>query len=190
MGCTQNVGVNAMELKVIVNPISETGPAGRLLSNLFYACGYNFYRRGNQQDVDDLVIRGKLTELLEESRVHLSALEAAFRLRARLFAGPPPAATLEALECAQRDLDAMQAAIRNAAAGMERFPQSPGAAGGALEKLVALDGEAVLALVKLRDAIVRFDNGAAAAAGTGNLLGASGFNALWSRREALLAADS
>lgn len=178
-----------MELRVIVNPINETGPGRRLLSNLFYGCGYTFYRRESRQGVDDLLIRSKLTELLQEARSHLGALERAFRLRARLFASPPAAATMDALECAQRDLDAMEAAIRNAAAASaEWFPRPHREECGMLQRLVALDGEAVLALVTLRDAIVRFDTLAAAAAGTSNLLGASGFNALWSRRQALLAA--
>ena len=44
-----------------------------------------------------------------------------------------------------------------------------------LQRLVALDGEALLALVTLRDSIMRFDDGAAAAAGTASLLRACGF---------------
>ena len=106
-----------MELRVIINPIDGTGPARGLLSNLFYAAGYNFYQRANRLPVDDLLIRRKLAELLEESRVHLSALEVAFRVRMRGFAGPPTAATIHALEGAQRDLEAMHAAVHNAAIG-------------------------------------------------------------------------
>lgn len=180
-----------MELKVIVNPISGTGPARGLLSNLFYADGYNFYRRESRLRLDDLLIRRKLAELLEECRLHLRALEAAFRARTRLFAGPPTAATFQALESAQRDLDAMQAAVRNAALQEPRcFPRQQREGRDALERLVALDGEALLALVTLRDAIVRFGDGAQAAAGTCNLLLASGFDSLWRRREALLVAES
>lgn len=179
-----------MELKVIVNPINGTGPARGLLSNLFYAAGYNFYRRANRLRVDDLLIRRKLAELLEEPRVHLNALEVAFRVRVRGFAGPPTALTIHALEDAQRDLEVMYAAVRSAEAGeLERFHSPQREEGGTLQWLVALDGEALLALVTLRDAIMKFDDGAAAAAATPNLLRACGFNALWSRREALLSAD-
>ena len=53
-----------MELRVIINPIDGTGPARGLLSNLFYAAGYNFYQRANRLPVDDLLIRRKLAELL------------------------------------------------------------------------------------------------------------------------------
>jgi hypothetical protein len=55
-----------------------------------------------------------------------------------------------------------------------------------VQQLVALDGEVLLALVTLRDAIARLDDGSTAAATTGDLLRASDFGALWSRREALL----
>ena len=55
---------------------------------------------------------------------------------------------------------------------------------------MALDGEALLALVTLRDAIARFDNGAVAAVGVGSLLRVSDFGALWSRRQAMLSAAS
>ncbi|HEY1890491.1 MAG TPA: hypothetical protein VGG63_08790 [Steroidobacteraceae bacterium] len=180
-----------MELKVSINPIDGAGPARGLLSNLFYAAGYNFYQRASRLPVDDLLIRRKLAELLEESRVHLSALEAAFRVRMRGFAGPPTAATSLALEGAQRDLETMHAAVGNAALGEpEHFPPHWREGAAMLQRLVALDGEALLALVTLRDAIMKFDDGAAAAAGTPNLLRACGFNTLWSRREALLSADS
>lgn len=179
-----------MELKVIVNPIHGTGPARGLLSNLFYASGYNFYLRDSRLHTDDLLIRRKLAELLEECRCHLSVLEAAFRARVRLFAGPPTAATIEPLESAQRDLEAMRAAVHGAELSrMETFAEHQGDARGMLRRLVALDGEALLALVTLRDAIMKFDDGAAAAAGAPNLLRTCSFNSLWSRRAALLSAD-
>lgn len=179
-----------MELRVIVNPLNGTGPARALLSNLFYAGGYNFYRRGSGLCADDLLIRGKVAELLQESCIHLSGLEAAFRIRMRPFAGPPTAATIHALEGAQRDLEAMSATVRNTELGeLEHFPPDRREEPGILRRLVTLDGEALLALVTLRDAIMRFDDGAAAAAGTPNLLRVCDFNALWSRREALLSAD-
>jgi hypothetical protein len=44
-----------------------------------------------------------------------------------------------------------------------------------------------LALVTLRAAVAKLDNGAAAAARMDELLRASAFSALWGRREALLA---
>ena len=65
-----------MELKVITNPINGTGPARWLLSNLFYGCGYNFYRCEGELRADDLLIRGKLGQLLRECREHLRSSSA------------------------------------------------------------------------------------------------------------------
>lgn len=183
-----------MELKVIVNPIIGAGPGKRLLSNLFYGCGYNFYRCERQLRTDDLLIRGKLSQLLRECRAHLCSLEAACRRAHRALPGRdyafldgPAVATAQALLRAQRDLEAMEGVIRRVAAfAIDRMQQRHRQERATLEKLVAVDGEVLLALVTLRDAIARLDNGAAAAATTGKLLRASGFAALWSRREALL----
>lgn len=183
-----------MELKVIINPIGGTGPAKRLLSNLFYGCGYTFYRLGNELHADDLLIRGKLRQLLRECRAHLSALEAAFRREHRAqpdrdyaFLNPAAVLTAQALLHAQRDLESMESAIETGLLPeMSLIPQRRREGAGMLDELVALDGEMVLALVTLRDAVARLDNGPAAAARIENLLRASDFSALWDRREALL----
>ena len=190
----------SMELRVITNPINGTGPAKRLLSNLFYGCGYNFYRFDNELLADDLLIRGKLSQLLRECRAHLTSLEAAFRREHRgasggdyAFLSPAAVATAQALLNAQRDLDAMETAIRNAVVPeFTRFHKRGELRGelrGALAELVMLDGEVVLALVTLRDAVAKLANGAAAAARMDELLRASDFGALWGRRETLLAGE-
>ena len=172
-----------MELKVIINPIDGAGPAKRLLSNLFYACRYNFYRCERQLRADDLLIRGKLRQLIVECRAHLISLELAFRREHRVFA--------QALLRARRDLEAMETAVRTATASdMRHIHQRHRNERGVLEKLVALDGEVLLAIVTLRDAVARLDDGVAAAAVIGNLVRTSGFSARWSRREALLAGKS
>jgi hypothetical protein len=88
---------------------------------------------------------------------------------------------------AQRHLQALETAVHTAALPeLARVHRRHREERGALEKLVMLDGDILLALVTLRDAVARLDNGAAAAAKVGNLLQASDFSALWSRREALL----
>lgn len=185
-----------MELRVIINPINGAGPAKRLLSNLFYGCGYNFYRFDNELLADDLLIRGKLSQLLRECRAHLSVLETAFRRQHRAdtggdygFLSPAAVTTAQALFRAHRDLDAMETAVRNAV--VPEFPRFNGRRGvsGALGELVVLDGDVVLALVTLRDAVTKLDNGAAAAAKMDELLRVSDFSTLWGRREALLAGD-
>jgi hypothetical protein len=161
-----------MELKVIVNPLAGAGPAKRLLSNLFYGWGYSFYRCEGKLRTDDLLIRGKLYQLLGECRAHLRALEAV--------------APAQALLRAQRDLEGMETAIRTATVpGTSRLHRQPREERAPIDQLVALDGEVLLALVTLRDEIARLQDGSAAAATTGDLLRATDFDTLWSRREAL-----
>lgn len=187
-----------MELKVIVNPLEGTVPGKGLLSNLFYGCGYNFYRRGSELCADDMVIRVKLGELLRECRVHLSVLETAFRLQHRplpdrdySFLNPQAVVTAQALLIAQRDLQALETAIRAATVPERgRLHQRHRGERETLENLVALDGEVLLALVTLRDAVARLKDGPAAAARMSDLLRASDFGALWNRRESLLSGDS
>ena len=182
-----------MELKVIVNPIDGAGPGKRLLSNLFYGCGYNFYRSENEFQEDDELIRGKLRQLLRDSRAHLSSLETALRREHRalpgrryVFPNTNAVATAEALLCAQRGLEAMEALIDATAAPQMHRPPRPHRQARSTLCLVALDGEVLLALLTLRDAIAKFENGAAAVARMAGLLQASDFDALWNRREALL----
>lgn len=187
-----------MELKVIINPVAGPGPARWLLSNLFYGCGYNFYRCEGQLRADDLLIRGKLRQLLEDCRLHLSSLEAEFRRQHRAlpdrdyaFLSQGAVATALALLDAQRAIEEMESAILTAtAAETSGIHQRHREERGTLEKLVALDGEVLLALVTLRDAIARLEDGTAAAAIMDDLLRASDFCALWSRREALLSGRS
>lgn len=186
-----------MELKVIINPIEEAGPAKRLLSNLFYGCGYNFYRRTSELCADDMVIRGKLSQLLRESRGHLTSLEAAFRQQHRVldrdysFLSPDAIPTAQALLDAQRHLQAMEMAIRTATVPeRDRLRQRSREERGTLEKLVIMDGEVLLALVTLRDAVARLKDGRAAAADMDSLLRATDFDTLWNRREALLLGES
>ena len=185
-----------MELKVITNPINGTGPARWLLSNLFYGCGYTFYRCEGELRADDLLIRGKLAQLLRECREHLRLLEAGFRREHRAppdcaFLHPAAVAIAQALLEAHRDLQAMETAVHTAALPqIARMHQRQREERGTIEKLVVLDGEMLLALVTLRDAVAKLDNGAAAAARLASLLGASDFSALWSRREALLSGDA
>jgi hypothetical protein len=187
-----------VELKVIVNPIEGAGPAKRLLSNLFYGCGYNFYRRVNELRADDMVIRGKLSQLVRECRAHLSLLEAVFRRDHRAlpdrdyaFLTPNDVVTAQGLLHAQRDLTSIEMAIRTATIPeMHRIHESLRDKRGTLEKLVVLDGDVLLALITLRDAVIQLSDAAVAGATVGALLQASNFNALWSRREALLSGES
>lgn len=194
---TRNPLYLCMELKVIVNPVGGAGPAKGLLSNLFYACGYNFYRCERQLPADDLLIRGKLRQLLGDCRAHLRSLEAAFWSEHRApdrdyaFLTADAVVTAQALLDAQRAIEAMETAILIAAAPeTSRIHQRHREERGTLEKIVEVDGNVLLALVTLRDAIARLEHGTAAVTSMNQLLRASDFAALWTRREALLSGQA
>ncbi len=184
-----------MEMKTTPNPIEAAGPAKRVLSNLFYGWGYNFYRRENQLRADDLLIRGKLSELLGECRAHLGSLESSFRhehlpppTREHPFPDPAAVAAVQALQRRQRDIEALETAIRNAPVPeMDRIYQRHRNERDTLEKLVAADGDLVSAVVALRDSVIRVD-GAAAAAQETQPVRTSDIQMLWNRREQILSA--
>jgi hypothetical protein len=183
-----------MELKSTANPIDAAGPVKQVLANLFYGWGYNFYRRENQLRADDLLIRGKLSELLGQCRTHAAALESDFR-RAHL---PPPTrqqpfpdaaavSAAQALERAVRKIETLETAIRNAPVPeMDRIHQRHRNERTTLEQLVAADGDLVLAVVTLRDGALALTDGASAAAQLTHLLEAQDIQALWTRREQIL----
>lgn len=183
-----------MELKNTRNPIDAAGPARQVLSNLFYGWGYNFYRRENQLRADDLLIRSKLSDLLGQSRAHLCALEATFRrehlpppTREHPFPNPAAVASAQALQHAQRDIESLETTIRTASVPeMDRIHQRHREEGDTLEKLVAIDGEMVMAVIALHDAIARLDDGATAAGEVANLMKKNDVGALWKHREQTL----
>ena len=51
-----------------------------LAADLFNGWGFNFYRRANLLRADDLIVRGKVSELLAAARVSVQAAERAYRL--------------------------------------------------------------------------------------------------------------
>jgi hypothetical protein len=183
-----------MELKSTPNPIDEAGSAKQVLSNLFYGWGYNFYRRENQLRADDLLIRGKLSEMLGQSRAHLAALEAAFRrehlpapTREHPFPDPACVANAQALQRAQQDIERIEVAFRTASVPeMDRIHQRHRNERDTLEKLVEIDSEMVLAVVALHDGIARLDDGSSAANDAAGLMKASDIGAIWKRREQVL----
>ena len=183
-----------MELKSTANPIDAAGPVKQVLANLFYGWGYNFYRRENQLRADDLLIRGKLSELLGQCRAHAATLESQFRrehlpppTREHPFPDATAVSAAQALERAVRKLETLETAIRNAAVPeMDRIHQRHRNERTTLEQLVAADGDLVLAVVNLRDGVLALTDGANAAAPLTQLLGAQDIQALWNRREQIL----
>ena len=183
-----------MSLRSTPNPIDEAGAGKRLLSNLFYGWGYNFYRRENQLRADDLLIRGKLSELLGQCRTHLDSLEGAFRrehlpapTREHPFPDPVAVATAAALQRQQREIEALETAIRNAPVPeMDRINQRHRAERDTLEQLVAIDADLVSAVVALRDTVLGLGAGAANAPLPQPPFNTNDIHRLWNRREQVL----
>lgn len=151
-----------MELKSAPNPVDSAGAVKQVAANLFYGWGYNFYRDENKLRADDLLVRGKVSDLIGEARAHVAALEAAYR-REHL---PPPSrehpfpdsaalATVRQAADVVHALESMETRIRNAAVPeMDRINQRHRVERDTLQKLVAADSELVDAVVGLRDAIM------------------------------------
>ncbi len=185
-----------MELKTAPNPIDSAGPVKQVLSNLFYGWGYNFYRRENQLRADDLLIRSKLSALLGECRKHARELEASFRrehlpapTREHPFADPAALASAQSLQRAAQQIESLETMIRTAPVPeMDRIHQRHRIEGTTLEQLADVDGQLVLAVVALRDAVVALQDGATAATELNRLLVSSAVRALWEQRERILSA--
>lgn len=176
------------------NPIDTAGPVKAMVSNLFYGWGYNFYRKENRLRADDLLVRGKVSDLLGEARSHLARLEADFRrerlpapTREQPFPDRTAVQTADALQRVQKDIEAIEVKVRNASVPeMDRVHQPHRNERDTLEKLAAVDEELVACALVLREGIVKLRDGTAAASETPRLLESARFEALWHRREEVL----
>ncbi|BFI96861.1 MAG: hypothetical protein RSP_23710 [Rhodanobacter sp.] len=185
-----------MALKKTDNPIESAGAVKQVLSNLFYGWGYNFYRKENQLRADDLLIRGKVSEMLAAMRAHLASLERDWR-RERLpaptrehpFPDSAAVATAQALQRAQQGIEALETKVRTAPVPeMDRVTQRHVNERDALERLAAVDGELVMAAKSAFDASTALLDPAAAAGELSAILAQSGIEALLARRAEVLSA--
>lgn len=183
-----------MELKTVPNPIDAAGPVKQVISNLFYGWGFNFYRKENQLRADDLLIRGKVSELLGEARAHLASVEAAYRrehlpapTRERPFPDRAAVAIAQFLERSQKAIEALETKIRTASAPeMDRIHQRHRNEKDTLERLVAADIAVVEAALAYRDGILKLSDGTNAAEQAAGLLRDGALESAWRRREETL----
>jgi hypothetical protein len=183
-----------MEMKKTDNPVDDASIGKQVLSNLFYGWGYNFYRHENQLRADDLLIRGRLSDWLGESRAHLAALEADYR---RQYLPPPTrehplpdAAAIshaQTLQRIQRDIESIETAIRTASVPeMDRIHQRHRNEGETLEQLVSADSALALQIKRFRDAIAAISDATAAIDQAPALLKSSQIDASWQQRKQIL----
>lgn len=98
----------------------DAGVLRQLATNLFYGCGYNFYRVENQLRADDQLVRSKAASLLGQAMASVGAAESAYRreflpppTRAKPFPDPAAIADAQRLEELARSIGAVEAAIHS-----------------------------------------------------------------------------
>lgn len=98
----------------------DAGLLRQLATNLFYGCGYNFYRAENQLRADDQFVRAKAASLLGEAVASVSAAESAYRReflpppsRSKPFPDASAVADAQRLEELCRSLSAVEAALHH-----------------------------------------------------------------------------
>jgi hypothetical protein len=97
----------------------DAGLLRQLATNLFYGCGYNFYRVENQLRADDQLVRSKAASLLGEAMASVSTAESAYRReflpspsRAKPFPDAAAVAEAQRLEQLGRAIGAIEAALQ------------------------------------------------------------------------------
>lgn len=98
----------------------DAGVLRQLATNLFYGCGYNFYRVENQLRADDQLVRAKAASLLGEAMASVSEAESAYRreflpapTRAKPFPDAAAVADAQRLEEMARAIGALEAALHS-----------------------------------------------------------------------------
>ena len=183
-----------MDIKNAPNRIESADPIKATLSNLFYGWGYNFYRKENQLRSDDLLIRGKVSDLLGEARSHLLTLETAFRKdrlpppsREHPFPDPAALHTVQSLQSLVKDIEQVEVRIRTAAVPeMDRVNQRHRIERGTLENLAAIDLELVNAVLTFQQSVLSLTDGPAAVSAGPQLLQRLPIDAIWQRRQTIV----
>lgn len=119
----------------------------QLATNLFYGCGYNFYRSENQLRADDQLVRSKAASLLGEAMSSVCAAESAYRreflpapTRAKPFPDAEAVSNAQRLEQLARELGAIEAALQHQPVpANDRMTQRYREEGPTLQKLLDHD---------------------------------------------------
>lgn len=125
----------------------DAGVLRQLATNLFYGCGYNFYRVENQLRADDQLVRSKAASLLGEAMASVGAAESAYRreflpppTRAKPFPDAAAISDAQKLEELARSIGAVEAAIHSLPVpGNDRMTQRYREEAPMLEKLLQQD---------------------------------------------------
>lgn len=141
----------------IPNSISNAGSVRRLIENLYQGWGYNAYRKENQLRADDLLIRGKISQLLSELRKIWGAREQSWRaehlpLPTREHPYPDAEAVkiAQSFQLVQKQIEAFELVIRTAPVPEnDRVWQRHRNEAQTLDRLMACDKDILEALIDL-----------------------------------------
>lgn len=111
---------HTLDLKSIPNRIDNAGALRAFAVELFYGWGYNSYKTENKLRADDQLVRNEICGWLGQARAIMAQREADFRREAL----PPPTrekpfpdagavATAQAMQRAQKTIEALETQIRN-----------------------------------------------------------------------------
>lgn len=146
-------------LNDIPNSISDAGAIRRLVENLYQGWGYNAYRKENQFRADDLLIRGKISELLGALRKRWQEREQSWRYEHL----PPPTREhpypdaeavkfAQSMQAIQKQIEVFESIIRTAPVPEnDRVWQRHRNEAQTLERLMACDNAILETLVGMME---------------------------------------
>lgn len=145
----------------------DAGVLRQAATNLFYGCGYNFYRVENQLRADDQLVRSKAASLLGVAMASVEMAESEYRReflpapsRAKPFPDPAAITAAQSLERLARGIGALEASIhQQAVPGNDRMTQRYRQEAATLKVLIEHD-ELLVGQCDLLRSIVDKQNGA------------------------------
>ena len=146
-------------LKDIPNSISDAGAIRRLVENLYQGWGYNAYRKENQLRADDLLVRGKISELLSDLRRRWQVREQAWRAehlppptREHPYPDAEAVKAAQSMQAIQKQIEAFEVKIRTAAVPEnDRVWQRHRNEKDTLEHLMAIDQQMLESVIGMME---------------------------------------
>jgi hypothetical protein len=172
----------------------DAGALRQAATNLFYGCGYNFYRIENQLRADDQLVRSKAASLLGVAMASVEMAESEYRReflpapsRAKPFPDPAAMTAAQRLERLARGISALEASIQQQAVpGSDRMTQRYRQEAATLKVLIEHD-ELLVGQCDLLRSMVDSQNGAGILQNLPALeLGLEAIRATLHKREAVL----
>lgn len=149
----------------IPNKITDAGSVRQLVENLYNGWGYNAYRKENQLRADDLLIRGKISEMLGALRNRWKIRENEWRAeklpaptRENPYPDPSAVATAKAMENIQKEIESFEIRIRTAPVpGNDRVWERHRNEKATLDALMQCDKQICVQLIEMMESCETVD---------------------------------